>query len=589
MKGRLSVAVLLGLAVAVSGFPAEALDCNSPPSSWGDTGAYESWCRACGGTVSGSGPRIQCIRGPNWGRKAGGPAGGGAGAGGALYGGFYSLGYAFGQWLVGGGSDPQQEARRREMMEELQRRQAEAERLHREEEARRLAGIYNRLSSTLKLSGTPDLKLKGAPGGASGLKLKTGDGAGGGGIAGLPGIYLNGGDKPYGVPGLPGIYTGGPGQGSGLSGSALKLKIGGEAAAAAPTSPTPNAAPAPPTAQAAPFDPESMTPQQLADVAEMFGRLPPEEQARLMDVMQKDAGAPPPPPETAGPTVPGLSGPLPADAPAPLQQQAVASQAAASAPAPEDASDQARAGFDRPLGSAPPVLLETPRTTPSIPPTPIGGLDADSIARGGLPYIPKPPARSFPKNPGPQLLNPLREEQRVQAELKAWDDWAVQRATSIFDKPEDPLYPASMERAILNTDAVKEYAPELLARYESDPSFRQRVDLRLRYATEVAALDYYQLQADAHKAAVLSYQAELEKLAAAGSLDRLVPLEEQLRLHPERRQLVQAVRERISAEEEAALEKAWAAGGARLREEFQYVFRLIRGEASRKHENESIR
>lgn len=508
-------------------------------------------------------------------------SGGGAGAGGALYGGFYSLGYAFGQWLAGGGSDPQQEARRREMMLELQRRQAEAERQQREEEARRLAGIYNRLARTLKLSGTPELQLKGSAGSGQGLKLKIGDSAGGrAGIDGLPGIYLNGGETPYGVPGLPGIYTGGPGQGSGLSASGLKLKIGGETATAAPAAPAANIAPVP-AVQAAPFNPADMTPQQLADIAEMFSRLPPEEQAHLMAKAQKEAAAEPPVPVTAGPTVQGLSGQLPANASNPLQQQSVASQQAASAPTPEDASDQARAGFDRPLGSAPPVRLEKTRTTPSIPFTPIyDGIDADDLARGGLPFITDRRAGPFPENPGPQLLNPLREEQRVRAEMKAWDDWAVQRATHIFDKPEDPLYPADMERAALNTVAVKEYAPELLARYESDALFRQGVDRRLRFATEKAALDYYQGQADAHKAAVLAYRTELEKLAAAGKLDRLVPLEEQYRLNPERRQLVQAVRERISAEEEASLEKARVDGSGRLREEYLYVFRLIRGAAA---------
>src|SRR5512140_2036545 len=220
-------------------------------------------------------------------------SGGGTGAAGGLYGGFYSLGYAFGQWLVGGGSEPQAEARRREMMEELQRRQAEAERQQREEEARRLAAIYNRLTRTLKLSGTPELQLKGSTGSGQGLKLKIGDGAGGrAGIDGLPGMYLNSGETPYGVPGLPGIYTGGPGQGSGLSASGLKLKIGGESAAVPP----PATAAAPPAVPVAQFNPADMSPQQLADVAEMFNRLPPEEQARMITMAQKGTPAVPPVP-----------------------------------------------------------------------------------------------------------------------------------------------------------------------------------------------------------------------------------------------------------------------------------------------------
>lgn len=105
----------------------------------------------------------------------------------------------------------------------------------------------------------------------------------------------------------------------------------------------------------------------------------------MMSMAQKNAAGGLPVPETAAPTVPGLSGQLPATAPASLSQQAAASQAAASAPTLEDAADHARAGFDRPLGSAPPVRLETNRTTPSIPDSsnrgPEGGIDADLEAK----------------------------------------------------------------------------------------------------------------------------------------------------------------------------------------------------------------
>ena len=393
-------------------------------------------------------------------------SGGGSGAAGALYGGFYSLGYAFGQWLAGGGSDPQEEARRRAMMEELQRRQAEAARQQREEEARRLAGIYNRLARTLKLSGTPELQLKGSAGGGQGLKLKVGDGAGGrAGIDGLPGIYLNSGGTPYGVPGLPGIYTGGPGQGSGLSASGLKLKIGGETAAAAPTTPTANAAPVP-AVQAAPFNPADMTPQQLADIAEMVGRLPPEEQARLMTMAPKDAAGGPPVPEPAGTTVPGLSGQLPANAPASLQQQSVASQAAASAPTLEDASYQARAGFDRPLGSGPPVRLETTRTTPSIPvPSnrgPEGGIDADLEAKlrakaeqdafrareaidRSMP--PGTTGRTVPPSPSPSPASPL-PSQILRQEREALEPSLVARIEHEKSKVAAQAYAASVDKFI---------------------------------------------------------------------------------------------------------------------------------------------
>lgn len=312
---------------------------------------------------------------------SGSSSGGGAGAAGALYGGFYSLGYAFGQWLVGGGSDPQAEARQREMMEELKRRQAEAERQQREEEARRLAEIYNRLMGTLKLSGLTELKLK-ETGSGTQLKLKTGDG--GGGIAGLPGIYLDGKDKPYGVPGLPGIYTGGPGPGSGLAGSDLKLKLGDATALPAPTAPGAGApataaaaaAPTPPT----PPDPAKMSPQQLADVAEMFSRLPPEEQARLMNLTQERPPTTQPAPDATPPTTAGIAGQLPATAPTALAQQAAATEAAAAAPVLEDAADRARAGFEQTLPAAP-VQLGASQMTPAIPNPlrrdPDGGIDAD--------------------------------------------------------------------------------------------------------------------------------------------------------------------------------------------------------------------
>jgi hypothetical protein len=189
-------------------------------------------------------------------------------------------------------------------------------------------------------------------------------------------------------------------------------------------------------------------------------------------------------------------------------------------------------------------------------------------------------ATFFPKNPNPPRMNPLREEKDLQVELKHWDEWAVQRATHIHDKPADELYPVATERALLNTSAVKQYAPELLGRYNTDTAFRQNVDLRLQYAEEHVALDYYQGQADAHKAAILSFRAELEKLAATGKIDKLVPLENQYLLHPERRQIVQSAWERVSADEQTALEKAQADGLSKVDKEYQFVFQLIRGESA---------
>jgi thymidylate synthase len=142
------------------------------------------------------------------------------------------------------------------------------------------------------------------------------------------------------------------------------------------------------------------------------------------------------------------------------------------------------------------------------------------------------------------------------------------------------LYPFATERRILNTSAVKQYAPELLARYGSDAAFRQSVDLRLQYTNENVAFAYYQGQAEAHKAAILAFQSELEKLSAAGKLDKLTPLLDQFQQHPERRQIVQSVWDRISVEEQAGVEKAKAEGSSKLEKEYQFAFQLIRGEAA---------
>ncbi len=310
--------------------------------------------------------------------------------------GFYNLGYAFGRWLFSSGSNsnPQADLQKQQMMEELRRREQEAARQHREEEARRLAAMYNRLAATLKLSGLPYLQLKEIASKGPGLTLKLGDASQGYGIPGLPGIYtggpgpgsgmtprnesklqlktgdsadanhvgnpnlpglaLNDGEQAYGIPGLPGIYTGGPGSGSGMAPKGepgLKMKTGDSSAA--------------PAAQAGIFDPSKMTPQQLADVAEMVSKLPPDEQQRLMTAARNGAGRPqqavmspagsPAPPNAASPpgSSPVLSPQTAAQPVASLQQQANASQAAAAATVPEDVSMKARAGFDTPLaGSA---------------------------------------------------------------------------------------------------------------------------------------------------------------------------------------------------------------------------------------------
>lgn len=336
-------------------------------------------CWINGKLVGGFPPGYTC---PGTSGRSSGSTGSSSRSNPAVYGGFYQLGYAFGQWLMGSDSDPQAELQRRQMMEELQRRQAEAERQRQEEAARRLAEMYNRLKATLKLSGLPNLQLKGMETRGQGLKLKLGEGDGGhAGVNGLPGIYLNDGKEPYGLPGLPGVYTGGPRDGSGPKSSGLALKMGDEGTGAVqsavesgvsagaepyPESTLANAdglqvregdEDALAAAQTNLRDPGKMTPKQLADAAELFSRLSPEDQQRFL-------------------TTNSPAGQAPSHSPTGLKEQAEASQAAARAQVPEDASEKARAGFDQPLKSTSLQLKESgrpgyaspaPDTRPSAP------------------------------------------------------------------------------------------------------------------------------------------------------------------------------------------------------------------------------
>jgi hypothetical protein len=109
------------------------------------------------------------------------------------------------------------------------------------------------------------------------------------------------------------------------------------------------------------FDPSKMTPQQLADVAEQFSKLPPEEQERLMKAAQNGAAG--------GSPALGANGQTSPQAPASLQQQAAASQGAAMAALPEDASMKARAGFDQALPGATNQPLFVPSSPQGAPQT----------------------------------------------------------------------------------------------------------------------------------------------------------------------------------------------------------------------------
>jgi hypothetical protein len=176
MKKHFLALAVACIVIAVSS-PSHAQNCNSAPPSWGDTSAYESWCKSCGGSVSGSGPRIRCIQGPNWGRTGStSSSSGGSGAAGALSQPFYNLGYGIGQ-SIGSAlfGDPAEDARRAaEQARAAQDAEAEAA-ARRAVEARKRQETFNRLSSQLQLSG----KFDGAGGNGSGLDLMLGDGTDG--------------------------------------------------------------------------------------------------------------------------------------------------------------------------------------------------------------------------------------------------------------------------------------------------------------------------------------------------------------------------------------------------------------------------
>jgi hypothetical protein len=273
-----------------------------------------------------------------------------------------AIGSAIAQFLFGNPASQQEALQKQQMMEELQRRQAEAERQHRAEEAQRLAAMYNRLLSTLKLEERPNLQLKQLASASTGLKLKLGDDAasdnGQAGIKGLPGIALNDGRVPYGIPGLPGIYVGGPGEETHLTNTLLTPQAGAaQGAAPPPGSAASVSSNAPvvaglqlktadsgtaPAAQPATFDPSKMSPQQLADVAEMVSKLPPAEQQRLMAAAQSQSPTAPNAATTAAqPTGQAMGS---------LQQQAALGQAAVAAPSAEEAAMRSRAGFDTAAG-----------------------------------------------------------------------------------------------------------------------------------------------------------------------------------------------------------------------------------------------
>jgi hypothetical protein len=329
-------------------------------------------------------------------------------------------------------NDPKADAQKQLMMQELQLRQAAAEKQHNIEEAQRLAAICNRLQASLKLAGLPELQMKSAGGG--GLQLKLGDSSNIAGSPGLPGIYLEHSSASSGGSGQIVNYITEPlspptppsGNGPSSSG-ALQMKTGEDDGASATAASTPSTLPSP--AGVAPptpvegydtagtiTDARNMTPKQLADLATKIGNLPPEEQQRLMDAARNSAGANPPGanPAPAGPAAnpaPAVAAANPAPAAAAasqpaqsqLQQIASTSQSAATAASPEDAAALARSGFDTPAGGSTPAVAISGSTVAPIAAPPSSLPNARSNAP--LPPAHSPARASAPTYPVVPLLN----------------------------------------------------------------------------------------------------------------------------------------------------------------------------------------
>ena len=615
-------------------FAANAQACGPPPSCIYENAtsscvsAYADWCRKCGGSYTNG------SNGPSCSGISGGGSGG-EDAGAAMGDALYQLSYQFFRWLFSSGPSAQQQAQQQAMLAEIARRQVEADRQNQAEEAARLAEMYNRLSYVLIHRELPNLKPIERPTSGPGLQLmmrgssdaQTAD-------SGAPGFYQDARGKWYlkGINGLPGIYAGpeterfgdlvtnASGRESGAApetaSSGLQMMMrdsqsaGGQTSVEQkPASPPEQSLPGlqmitrdsqtarPQTVAAtsgqsassgAATDPSQMTPQQLADAAEAFSRLSLDQQQKMLDNARQN-------PQAGS----GMVQPLTAGAVQRVEQQAAISQEAAHAPGLEGASVRARVGFDTagsPPAGAPPIAGTTPQilrpdeTVPVIrhsePPAPVKGpataerpMTGDEEVQAFLFPATSPQPSVFPADSNPHLKNPLRERALVEAEEKNWDDWATQQAVNFRGQTGEDRATATIQIAALNEAALKEYAPELLSRYQSDAVFRERTDTRLDAANQLLALHYYDDIADAHKAAIAAREAGMQKLADESKIELLTPLESQYKLHPERRAIVDAMEQQISAQEKAAVKKAKSDADARMENEYRSLFKMIRAEA----------
>jgi hypothetical protein len=173
LLGSLTAALI---SISLISLPSFAADCNRPPSGSGSSWAraYEQWCRDCCGSVSGSGPRLRCNPGSNWGCR------GSQGSGSPTYG--SQPGYSSQPSYDYEAEHQRQleaDRQRQQELEEQRKREEEEARRRQEEFERNKRDALNSMKSTgggeLGLKGTGasgDLGLKGVDGGRQDLGLK---------------------------------------------------------------------------------------------------------------------------------------------------------------------------------------------------------------------------------------------------------------------------------------------------------------------------------------------------------------------------------------------------------------------------------
>lgn len=276
-----------------------------------------------------------------------------------------------------------------------------------------------------------------------------------------------------------------------IAGSLLTLKLGEEATESLRNEPLGAATPKADAGK----DATSASSPRIEEVADLFNRLPPEEQRRIIDasnasVARADANASRGDANTShGDAVPVAPAPgQAASAPMPLKLSAArdsADKTRVDAGASDTSLESLKARDERDLrtgGIAPRVEARKPQP-PSAPPpraaktTPVAPneIQAPTEADLGLLFMDRiPPPRSDARNDDRDLLDRFQRESTPAQRKRAEDARVAVLGLALM--PDDPLTGGfkageSQRRALL-----AHFAPDLLQRYGDDPRFAADVD-----------------------------------------------------------------------------------------------------------------